>query len=307
MEQTNQGGGNKKYIVAIVLLLLINVGLIYQLWSENKAKNDLTVQKTELETEFKSLNDTLETKRLEIESLIESGNIQDSTILAQRDELEAKQQEIQRMLSSGKMTKNELAKAQKLISQYEASIAELQKRVEELAAKNQQLTNENEQLSTDLSSQKQANEAMSADLAVKTKKVELGSLLQPRNIVVEGVEKKKNGKEVVTKRVKSTQSLRVTFETGENKVLEAGNLSLYLRIISPKGETISVPDQGSGAFNLSESGEAMQFTKKADFDYSQTNKKIVVYWGQNIKDAGTYKVEIYQSGYLIGKGSVELK
>lgn len=307
MEQTNQGGGNKKYIVAIVLLLLINVGLIYQLWRENKDKNDLTVQKTELETEFKNLNDTLETKRLEIEALIENGNIQDSTILAQRDELEAKQQEIQRMLSSGKMTKNELAKAQKLISQYEASIAELQKRVEELNAKNQQLTNENQQLSTDLSAQKEANETMSKDLAVKSKKVELGSLLQPRNIVVEGVEKKKNGKEVVVKRVKSTQSLRVTFETGENKVLEPGNLSLYLRIMNPKGETISVTDQGSGSFTLTESGETMQFTKKADFDWSQTNKKIVVYWGQNIKDAGTYKVEIYQSGYLIGKGSVELK
>jgi myosin heavy subunit len=307
MEQTNQGGGNKKYIVAIVLLLLINVGLIYQLWHENKDKNDLTVQKTELETEFKSLNDTLETKRLEIETLIESGNIQDSTILAQRDELEAKQQEIQRMLASGKMTKNELAKAKKMIAQYEASIAELQKRVEELTAKNQQLTNENQQLSTDLSAQKEVNETMSKDLAVKSKKVELGSLLQPRNIVVEGVEKKKNGKEVVVKRVKSTQSLRVTFETGENKVLEPGNLSLYLRIMNPKGETISVTDQGSGSFTLSESGETMQFTKKADFDWSQTNKKIVVYWGQNIKDAGTYKVEIYQSGYLIGKGSVELK
>lgn len=307
MEQTNQGGGNKKYIVAIVILLLINVGLIYQLWTENKDKNDLTTQKVQLETEFKSLNDTLETKRLEIESLIENGNIQDSTILAQRDELEAKQQEIKKMLATGNMNKNELAKAKKMIAQYEASIAELQKRVEELAAKNQQLTTENEQLSTDLSSQKQANEAMSADLAVKTKKVELGSLLQPRNIMVEGVEKKKNGKEVVTKRVKSTQSLRVTFETGENKVLEAGNLSLYLRIMNPKGETISVTDQGSGSFTLSESGETMQFTKKADFDYSQTNKKIVVYWGQNIKDAGTYKVEIYQSGYLIGKGSVELK
>jgi hypothetical protein len=142
---------------------------------------------------------------------------------------------------------------------------------------------------------------------VKNKKVELGSLLQPRNILVEGVEKKKNGKEVVVKRVKSTQSLRITFETGENKVLEPGNLSLYLRIMSPKGETISVADQGSGAFKLSEGGETMQYTKKADFDWSQTNKKIVVYWSQNIQDAGTYKVEIYQSGYLIGKGAVELK
>lgn len=307
MEETNKGGNNKMYLTIIAILLLILCGTVYLLWNENKAKTDVTGEKVKLEAEFKTLSDTLDAKRAEIDALIANGNIQDSTILAQRAELEAKQEEIKRILASGKLTKNELAKAKQMISQYEASIAELQKKVEELTAKNKQLTNENTQLSTDLSAEKQTTANLTQDLAVKNKKVELGSLLQPKNLVVEAVKKKGSGKEVTVNRVKATESIRVTFETGENKVLEPGKLSLYIRIINPKGETITVADQGSGSFNLTEGGETVQFTKKADLDWNQSNKKVVVYWSQNIKDAGTYKVEIYQTGYLIGKGELALK
>lgn len=307
MEETNQGSNKKIYIAIIVLLLLINGVALYLLWNENKEKKDLGEAKVQLEQEFHSLNDTLEAKKLEITSLIEQGNIQDSAVLAQRDELEAKQREIQHLLASGKLTKNDLIKAKQLVTQYEASIAELQKKVEELSKQNQELALQNQQLSTDLDSEKITTANLSQDLAVKNKKVELGSLLQPRNLVVEAIKKKNNGKEVTVNRVKSAESLRITFETGDNKVLEPGNLSLYIRIINPKGETISIADQGSGSLKMADSGETIQYTKKADFDWNQNNKKVVVYWSQNIKEAGTYKVEIYQSGYLIGKGELALK
>ncbi|MDB5283922.1 MAG: hypothetical protein JWO06_2997, partial [Bacteroidota bacterium] len=64
---------------------------------------------------------------------------------------------------------------------------------------------------------------------------------------------------------------------------------------------------GSGTLKSADKGEQIQFTKQADIDWSQTNKKVVVYWSQNVKDAGTYKVEIYQSGTVVGKGQLELK
>jgi len=139
-----------------------------------------------------------------------------------------------------------------------------------------------------------------------SKKVELGSLLQLKNLEVTAIKKKSNGKEVTVNRVKQVESLRIAFETGENKVLDAGNLSLYVRIINPKGETISVADQGSGTLKLAD-GQDVQYSKKADFDYAQSNKKISVYWSQNITSPRTYKVEVYQSGYAIGLGQVELK
>lgn len=305
--ENNQSGGNKKIYVAIIaLLLLINGVALYLLWSENKEKKDVSDAKVKLEQEFRSLSDTLDVKKLEIDNLIANGNIQDSTILAQRDELDAKQKQIKSLLAAGKMTKDELKKAKEMIAQYESSIADLQKKVEELTKQNQELTNQNQQLSTDLNAEKQTTAALNQDLAIKNKKVELGSLLHPSNVMFDAISKKKNGDDRVEKKAKSAESLRLTFETGENKVLEKGQASLYIRIINPKGETIAVADQGSGTLK-NEAGETIQYTKRADFDWDQTNKKLVIYWSQNIKDKGTYKAEIYQSGYLIGSKSVDLK
>src|ERR1043165_856362 len=303
-----QSGGNKKIYVAIIaLLLLINGVALYLLYSENKAKKDLTVQKDELQANFKTLNDTLDAKKMELEQYRGKNAELDSIITAKQDEIDQQKKTINGLFAKGKMNASQLAEAKLKIAEYETSIVELKKKIDELSMQNQELTAKNQQLNTDLTTEKATTSTLTEQNKGLSKKVELGSLLQQRNITVAAIKKKGNGKEVEVKKVKQLESLRVEFETGDNKVLEPGPLSLYVRILNPKGETISVADQGSGNIQSATGGENLQFTKKADFDWSQTNKKIVVYWASNIKDAGVYKVEIYQSGYLVGQGQTELK
>jgi uncharacterized protein YoxC len=305
--ENNQGGGNKKvYIAIIVLLFLINAVAIYLLLNEKKDKEDVTASKVELQSQYDSLTTTMDQKVAELEQFKGKNAELDSMIVTQQQEIEKQKAQIQGMLAKGNLSQKELAKAKAAIAQYEASIAELQKKVEELTKQNQELTTQNEQLSTDLNNEKATTNQLSETNKGLSKKVELGSLLQLQKLTVEGIKKKSNGKEVTVNRAKTTESLKITFETGENKVLEPGNLSLYIRVLNPKGETISVADQGSGTLKSAD-GETIQFSKKADFDWSQSNKKIVVYWSQNIQSAGTYKVEVYQSGYVVGKGQLELK
>ncbi len=307
MEENKESGNKKIYVAIIALLLLINGVALYLLYSENKAKKDLGDQKIALENDFKNLTDTLDSKKLELEQYRGKNAELDSLITAKQEEIDQQKKTISGLFAKGKMTTTELAKAKEMIAQYETSIGDLKKRIEELTAQNQELTAQNQQLSTDLSGEKQNNNTLTEQNKGLSKKVELGSLLQLRNITVAGVRKKGNGKEVDVTKVKQIESLRISFETGDNKVLEAGPISLFVRILNPKGETISVADQGSGDLKLAETGETVQFTKKADFDWSQSNKKIVVYWASNVKDAGNYKVEVYQSGYLVGTGQVALK
>lgn len=305
--ENNQGGGNKKiYIAIIVLLLLINAVALYLLWSENKEKTDVTTSKNELTAQYDSLTTTMDQKLVELEQFKGKNAELDSMIVSQQAEIEKQKTQIQGMLAKGNLNAKELAKAKAAIAQYEASIADLQKKVEELTAKNAELTNQNTQLTTDLTNEKATTSQLSETNKGLSRKVELGSLLQLQKLTVEGIKKKSNGKEIVVNKAKTTESLKISFETGENKVLEPGNLSLFIRVLNPKGETISVADQGSGT-TKSADGETLQYSKKADFDYSQSNKKIVVYWSQNIQAAGTYKVEVYQSGYVVGKGEVVLK
>lgn len=306
--ENNEGEGNKKVYVAIIaLLLLINGVALYLLYSENKAKKDLTTQKIALEADFKNLTDTLDAKKAELEQFKGKNAKLDSIIVAQQAEIDKQKKTIGALFAKGKMNATELAKAKTMIAEYETSIADLKKQVEQLSAEKQQLTAQNQQLTSDLTSEKQTTSQLSEQNKGLSKKVELASLLQLRNIEVAAVKKKGNGKEVTVSKIKQLENLRISFETGDNKILDPGNLSLYIRIINPKGETISVADQGSGSFTPAGSSETAQYTKKADIDWNQTSKKVSVYWSQNIKEAGTYKAEIYQSGVMIGEGQVTLK
>ncbi len=306
--EENQGSSSKKiYIIIIVLLLLVNGFGGYMLWNDNKIKKDLTDQRTKLEGEYKSLTDTLEMKKAEIDQMIQNGNIQDSTIMAQRAELEEKEKQIKSLFAKDRLDKKQLDELRNQIAAYQASIGEMQKRIDELTAQNQQLTAANQQLTTDLNSEKATTSQLAEQNKGLSAKVELGSLLQLRNMEVVGIKKKGGSKETVVKKAKQTESIRITFETGDNKVLDPGPLSLYVRIINPKGETISVADQGSGTFKMAGTNDATQFTKKADLDWDQSNKKVVIYWSQNVQTPGDYKVEVYQSGMLVGEGRVELK
>jgi len=114
------------------------------------------------------------------------------------------------------------------------------------------------------------------------------------------------GREVTAKKAKAAEGLRISFETGENKILDPGTLSLYVRIINPKGETISVADAGSSLINTANGAEPVMITRQADIDWTQTNKRVLIYWTQHINDPGTYKIEIYQDGHVIGEREVKL-
>ncbi|MDB5284526.1 MAG: hypothetical protein JWO06_3601 [Bacteroidota bacterium] len=306
METNQNGAGRKKlYISAIIALLLINSVTFYFLFTENRDKNDVSTQKIALQENFKSLSDTLDIRNMDLDRYKGKNAELDKSIAEKQDMLTQEKHQIAGLLSKNKMTGAELAKAKGLIAQYEASISDMQKKVDELTTQNQQLAQANEKLNTDLSTEKQTTSQLSQQNMGLSKKVEAGSLFQLSKLDVEAIKKRNNGKEVDVKRAKAVESLKISFETGENKVLDPGQVSLYVRIINPKGETIAVADQGSGTMQC-ESATPCQYTKKADIDWASTNKKVVMYWSQNIKDPGTYKVEVYQSGHVIGKGAVTL-
>jgi hypothetical protein len=193
-----------------------------------------------------------------------------------------------------------------MVAQYENVLADLNAQITKLHQVNDQLASENSTLSNELFSEKQLSAKLNDKNNSLSKKVEIASLLPVSNIELNAVKKRNNGKDMKVRRAKNTEALKISFETGENQVLDAGNVSVYVRIINPKGETIAVNDMGSGLMNESQSGKPMLYTQKADIDWNNASKTVTLYWGQNIKYPGVYKVELLQNGYLIGKSEIKL-
>jgi chromosome segregation ATPase len=231
----------------------------------------------------------------------------DSIVSSRQAEIEKIQGELAAAQKRGNMTAAEVKKYKDMVAKVESDNADLQKKIAELTAQNQELTAKNLEVTHSLETEKNTTAALTEDKKNLSKKVELGSLLHLQNLTVTGEKKKKNGKEISEKSAKKTEFIKIAFETGDNKVLEKGHVTLYVRIINPKGETISLADQGSGTLKLADGGTDVQYSRSVDMDWDQTSQKKEIEWSQNIKQPGMYKVEVYQSGYLIGNSSVDLK
>lgn len=308
METIESEKSKNRILMGIIVALLLGIAITgFYLYSGNVENVDLTADKALLETNFKNLSDTLDIRSVELQQITDNNTLLDSTVTAHQATIDAKKKEIAVLLSNKKMSKDELSKAKQLIAEYEADIATLQQQMLQLLTQNHELAKENQQLEENLTIEKRTTTALLEQNKGLSKTVEVGSLLQLTQVQVEGVKQRLNGRDRAVRNAKAAESLKISFETGENKILPAGPVSLYVRVINPRGETISVENQGSGTLQLTESGTPVQYSTKADIDWNQTGKRVVIYWKQYISTAGTYNVEIYQAGYLIGLGQVTLK
>lgn len=307
METNEQPGSHKKFfIAAIILLALGNAVLGFFLFRENKQKIEVSTQKAEVETSYTNLEgdyhqvmSSLDAASLEIGQLKGQNAELDRIIAEKQAMIEEEKKNLDEAFTQNRLTNSALSKARTMITQYESSIASLQRKIDEFAQQNQQLTAHNEKLEVDLTCEKETSTAL-------TQKITTASYLNIPNVEVTGVKKNIIGNEVCVSRVKAAENLKISFETGVNKALDPGKLSLYVRIINPKGETIAIAEQGSGLIPNEENGKPVPYTKKTDISWNQKNKKVVMYWGRHIEQPGTYKVEIYQSGKVVGKGAVKL-
>ncbi len=306
--ESNQKGtvSTRIYIATVVFLVLLNCGTAYVLYNTDTEKKSVTAQKVSLQGDFKNISDTLDAKKAELATYMGKNAELDKQIEAQQAMIDQEKAQIADLMKKGTLTQAELSKARQMIAGYQASIDNMNKQIAELNTKNEQLNNDNHDLAKNLDAERVTTAQLSDQNKGLAKKVEVGSLLQIAKVDVEAIKKRRSGKEVTVKKVKAAEELKITFETGNNKVLDPGNLDLYVRIINPKGETISRSDKGSGTIATADSENPVQYSKKADIDWDQKSKKVTLYWDQHLQDPGTYKVQVYQKGYVVGEGAVKL-
>jgi outer membrane murein-binding lipoprotein Lpp len=302
----NQGGNKKIYWVIIGILLLLNGVAVTLLIKEKKTSADVTTEKVNLKTEYDKLQNDFDTQKADLNMYMGKSTELDSILTVRNAEIEKVQADLKKAYASGSFNTKKINEYKSQLAALQSENEALKKRVDELTAQNQELSSKNIQVGLELEKEKQTTAQQGETIKSQQEQIELGSLLQPQGLKIEAIKKKGSGKEVAVPRIKAADELRICFATGENKILKPGPLKLYVRVINPKGETISVADQGSGTLTT-DKGETIQYTKPVDTEWDGTSKNICVYWSQNIKDAGNYQTEVYQGNHLIGTANVLLK
>jgi hypothetical protein len=303
-------GNSKKgiYIFLILALILLNVFFVYNNMNMKTENAELETHNTEVQTSLDEAENSLALKIQELETL--AGDNQE--LLAQvevyKQELETIRQERDKFKKSADYNSGQKKKLDAKVKELERSLLALGNTIDSLKANNEYLSRKTDSLGTSLVASKEENQALKSDLTVKNKKVELGSLLKPDNVMISGVRYKGNGKEIETTSAKKSEKLRFCFNIPENLVADPGEKTLLLRVISPGGSTIAVAAEGSGMFVLAETGEQKQYTKKLTFPYEQTKKNMCIYWQQTgTYAAGNYTAVFYQNGYEVASVPFELQ
>ena len=322
---TTSGNNSKNTILGvaaavIIVLLGVNGYMIYN-------RSQLKTQNTELAADLdettklkEELNKQYYSALSELEGMRGTNEELNALIDQQKQELDGSKARIETLLKD----KGNLGKAR-------AEVANLQGRINQLLAEVNTLRGENETLkgdvsrlgeekthlvstmeaekttTTQLSTAKTQLETEKADLE-KTKsdlakKVTAASAIKVQEVDATGLITKEKGKPAKSNSAKKVNQVDVCFEIIPNDNAEIGQEVFHIRVITPKGETLA----SEGSFT-SGSGDDVPFSKAKTTSYNKGEAKICASVAPGAPfEEGDYKVEVYNKGYLSGKGTFKLK
>lgn len=175
-----------------------------------------------------------------------------------------------------------------------------------LSSKNQELDSTNIMLQQE----RQLLDDSLAQVLSKTQdleaKVSLAATLKARNLKVVAVSTKGKEREAADLRARQVDDLRVEFELEANPLAEPGTKRIYMKILDPRGATLSDASLGSGV--LSYHGRSELFTLSKDVAYTNSTQKVnIIYNRTQPYQKGTYSVELFAEGQKIGEGGFSIR
>lgn len=305
-------------IVAIIGLLALNG---YQWFSNNQLKSENVqqlAQTAELQKVQVELDQDYQAALESLEQLRGQNTEANSLIDSQKKELEIQKQKINELVS----TKRELGKAREEMKKLTSQAATYVDQINKLLEENKSLNLQNETLTTDLQAEKKSKEEIAQARAVlssekeslsKTNetlssKVDMANAIKINFMDTKGYEVKKDGKLKEKSKGKDMDMVKFCFKTESNYVTPAGTKKFYIRLISPTGETIAIENKGSGVLTNKLDNTQVRYTTSGEVSYQNKDTEGCVDWTLDAPlSKGVHEVEMYNNGFMVGKGSFLVK
>lgn len=304
---TTKSSGNSRIIFLVIIVVLLSV-IGYLLFSN--LKKDSTIENQDAKIEETEGN--LEAKIAELEQM----QIQYQSLMLQNQELGRNNDSIQaRLAELDEYIKQVKAGNAKAVKDYKNTIARLN---QDLVSKEQEiikLRSERDSLSVAVDGLKttsaQLNDSLNSTKNQNTdlqRQVAIASVLRAENVKVVALNDK--GKEDIDGdfKTKSIYSLSFTFNLADNKVARKDKKQMMIRIIDPSGKVLFDVNNGGGFFMVADTKKDMQYTIKESILFDNSKQSVSMkYIKKDPYMVGTYSVEIWGEGYLIGESSFVVK
>lgn len=289
------------FIVALVVLAIINIILVYLMMQNKQESIDKDVFIERQKTELEEAGSKLDSLSRELDIRIAEAKKMDRDYQTLLDIQEQLKKDIAN-------ARNNQADIDRLVREYDTKIKSYEAMLAEKDGQIQNLQVEKKELAKEISKTKTEKVKLADSISyIQKQKQDLeatvakASVLKSENIKIEGLNDKNKADDDGKFKMKSLEKLRVTVKLLENNAAKAGNREMYMRIIEPTGAVMVGPD--GGRFTDAQ-GKDMNYTLAQTFLFDNINRTVVLMFRKGSKfQKGTHLIELYCEGHLVGKGS----
>jgi len=295
-KETKEINKTSMLILAVIVLIAIIAGAAYYIFHQQQQMEEMT-QSFDLEKEM--MADDLNELSLQYEGY--KFSVSNDSLVALLTTEQAKVQRLMEELRTVKSTnakeiarlKKELATLRKIMRNYVIQIDSLNRANEQLKVEKNEAVKKYRQASTTAASLKREKEKL-------TERVTLASKLDATSISVTPV----NSRGKLAKRIKKMEQFVINFKIAKNVTAPVGEKVVYVRIMKPDDD-ILVKSRGD-VFTFE--GKDINYSIKKMIEYEGEEVPVTMYWNiEEFLSPGTYRVDIFADGNLIGQRSFTLE
>jgi cell division protein FtsL len=298
----------KNLIIGLLVAGLLILGGFF-VFDHNKTGQVIQADQTEIAkitTEKSDIQNSFDASLARLDSMKSVNTDMNGKLAANNSQIAKMKTEIRSILHKKNATASELSKAKNLIEQLNGKITDLETQVAMLTQQNDSLHQNVAVLTADKETLTRNLDSTNVIKQTLEKTVDVASTLNADNISITPVKVRNNGKEKVSRVAKRVDKLKVSFDVN-NRIIQPGTTDLYVVVVGPDGNPITIAGEGS-TFTTREEGDKA-FTAKLPVDLETAKTKNVEFAfapGTHFQQ-GSYKIQIYQNGFLIGEKTSELK
>lgn len=279
----------------IILTLLVGAG-IYTIVHQKKQIDEIQalaeLEKESLQEEYNEVALQYEGFKIEVKN---------DSLLQKLESEQAKVKRLMEELRTVKSTnaariselKRELETLRKVLRNYVVQIDSLSKANASLRTENQEVKRQISQVTSEKTQLREEKERL-------TEQVTLASKLSASGFSVRAL----NSRGRVTKRIHNMKQLEFAFTIDKNITATPGQREVYMRISTPDDILLQKPsERGTFAFE----GGNVAYSIKRQIEYGGEALPLQMYWDiEEYLIEGTYRVEIFADGYIIGRFTFSL-
>jgi len=316
-KEKKKGGA---YIIIILMLLIAGGFLGWKLSEKNELINDCSNEKEEMRIEMEALNEMLYDTGLEmgddlkdnLSNMLSMYDKMEGDNTDMNDSIQAQKDKIQQMMLELEDAKGDRAYYASKVRKLQDETDVLRDIMKDYIRTIDSLNYANGVLTESLATTLGDLETTQSNLSDVTQerndlndKVDKGSKLVAFGFVTTGIKEKGSGSYKETDKAGRATHIRSCFTVGDNAIANAGNKTVYMRIIAPTGTVLN--SSQSNSFT-SASGSQMLYSDKKTINYqNQATDMCIFYKLTGEAPKGNYIAELYCETALIGSDKFVLK